>query len=127
MNQLRNATMDYRARIYQTYASKFQRLDEKFDVPAAEKRAKVYAHYLRGWLPENKHAVIGDLACGNGALLYFFKQRGYANVGGVDISPEQVRISRQAVPPEAVLEGGVLDYLRQRPETFDLLTGIDII
>lgn len=123
--------MDYRTRIYETYGSKFQKLQpERFDVEGARRRAVAYSHYFRGeWLPGNKDAVIGDLACGNGSMLWFFKQRGYANVGGVDISAELVRIARQAVPetPDAVVEGNVLDYLRQRPGTFDLLTGLDIV
>ena len=117
--------MDYRTRIYETYASRFQRSESRFDTAAADRKAATFAHYFRGWLPPDKNAAIADLACGNGHLLHFFKQRGYQRIGGVDISAEQVRLSRQVVPD--VAEESVLDYLRARPDTFDLLTGIDIV
>src|SRR5262245_17452041 len=50
-----------------------------------------------------------------------FQERGYRNVRGVVVSPEQVQISRQVVPD--VAEENALEFL----ETFDLITGLDII
>lgn len=115
---------NYRQKIYGRYASSFRKVDRKFNV-AAKRWGKSYDYYFRGWLPQRKDAAILDLACGSGQLLYFFKQRGYMNVSGVDVSPEQVQIARQVIAD--VVEGDVLDFLKTHPESFDLITGLDII
>lgn len=116
---------DYRTRIYEKYATGFQDADKAFDSAAASRWGKAYDYYLHGWMPENKNAAIVDLACGGGDFLYFFKERGYAHLCGVDISPEQVLLSKQIIPD--VTEGNVLEFLESHPHTFDLITGLDII
>jgi 2-polyprenyl-3-methyl-5-hydroxy-6-metoxy-1,4-benzoquinol methylase len=118
-------SMDYRKRIYEKYASGFQDAEEGFDATAAERWGKAYDYYFRGWLPESKEANIVDLACGGGKLLHYFKQRGYSRVAGLDISPEQVKLSLQVIPD--VCEGSVLDFLANHPNSFDCITGLDII
>jgi len=116
---------DYRSRIHAHYASNFQHAPAGFDAQASERWGRVYQHYLRGWLPGNKSARIIDLACGGGQLIHFSKKNGYYNISGVDISPEQVAIARQ-VPAEVEL-GNVLDFLEAHPNTYDLITGLDLV
>ncbi len=118
-----NAT--YRERIYENYASKFQDLAATFEVAESRKWGRAYDHYLRGWLPADKKARIVDVACGGGKLLHFFKERGWTNVEGVDLSPEQVAISRQVVSQVAM--ENAIDFLERNTESFDLVTGFDII
>src|SRR5262245_6471649 len=98
---------------------------EVFDANAAERWAKAYDWYLRGWLPERHDAVIGDLACGNGKLLRFLKRRGYSGLMGVDISAAQVALARQVLPQ--VEEADVLDWLVRPAKRFDLLIALDLI
>jgi len=117
--------MNYRTRIYEKYASCFQGTAPEFDSVAASKWGKAYDYYLRGWMPENKNAAIVDLACGGGNLLFFFKRRGYTQLCGVDISSEQISLSKQVV--HDVTKGDVLEFLASHPDTFDLITGLDII
>ena len=57
---------NYRARIYENYASDFQDAPEKFDEKAAWRWGRLYRHYLKDWLPPDKNATIVDLACGGG-------------------------------------------------------------
>jgi len=116
---------DYRSKIYRSYASQFQGATERFDESAAVRWGLPYKHYLRGWLPASQQAAILDVGCGNGRLLHFFKQSGYSNLTGVDISGEQVALARQVVPN--VTEGNCIDVLRGAPESFDLIAGLDII
>ena len=116
---------DYRARIYTRYATNFQDAPTDFDPKSAWRWGRAYRHYLRGWLPESEKAIVLDVACGGGKLLYFFKRLGYSNIGGVDISPEQVGLSRQVTPN--VKEANVLDFLSSRKGTFDLIAGLDIV
>jgi len=117
--------MDYRTRIYEKYASGFQDAASVFNPAAASRWGKAYDYYFRGWLPKQKNASVVDLACGGGKLLYFFKQRGYSDIHGVDISPEQVQLSRQVI--SAVYQESVLNFLKSHPDSYDLITGLDII
>ncbi|AJY43872.1 methyltransferase domain-containing protein [Burkholderia humptydooensis] len=115
----------YRTRIYAHYASVFQDANATFDADAAWRWGRGYRHYLRGWLPDSQEARVLDMACGGGKLLYFFKRMGYRKVCGVDTSPEQVRLSRQVTAD--VMQEDVLDFLEDRPQSYDLVTGLDIV
>ena len=117
--------MKYQSRIYDNYASLMQDASEVFDADKAARWGAAYRYYLRDWLPDSKQAAIADLACGGGSLLHFFKEKGYTNLHGVDLSPSQVRLARQVVPK--VQEGSLFDFLKSHPSTFDMITGLDII
>ena len=117
--------MDYRSRLYDGYAVTMQDAGTEFDPAAARKWGRSYRHYLRQWLPDAKDASIADLACGGGALLFHFKEAGYTNLHGVDLSASQVLLARQVVP--GVAEQSLFDFLRAHLGRFDLITGLDII
>ncbi|MFO1431401.1 MAG: class I SAM-dependent methyltransferase [Candidatus Competibacteraceae bacterium] len=116
---------DYRIHIYEHYASNFHNASTDFDFDVASRWAKGYDYYLRDWLPAGKEANIVDVACGSGKLLHFFKQRGYTRVTGVDISLEQVNLARQVI--HDVTEANAVDFLESHKNTFDLITGLDIV
>lgn len=119
--------MDYRGLIYQRYATQFQDAGETFDRTAARTWAEPYRRYLRDWLPADPAASILEVACGGGRLLHALSAWGYAGIEGVDLSPEQVALSRQAVAPERVHHANVLDFLEGRTESYDLIIGLDLI
>jgi len=116
---------DYRQRIYERYASLFQDAPEVFDEAGARRWGRAYRHYLRGWLPGDNAARIVELACGGGRLLHFLKNAGYARIEGVDISPEQVKLSKQVTPE--VHEANVLDWLKDGSHKYRLIVGLDIV
>jgi len=116
---------EYRTRLYTNYGKVFQSAPERFDKQAAARWGRAYEYYLRGWLPESKDARIADLACGYGRLLYFFWERGYRHITGVDISPDQVARAREVIPD--VHQMHVLDFLEAHRGEFDLLTALDLI
>jgi SAM-dependent methyltransferase len=96
-----------------------------FDVFSARRCGKAYDWYLRNWLPAKKDAQILDLACGSGWLLYFFRERSYFNIVGVDISPEQVALSRQVTGE--VTQDNVLNFLCKHENSFDLIIALDLV
>ena len=115
----------YRDRIYEKYSSGFQDKEPVFDAVAARRWGKAYDWYFRNWLPADKGAPIVDLACGAGSLLHFFRERGYNNIAGVDISPEQVALSRQVT--SEVTQDNVVHFLQTHHGTSDLITALDLI
>ena len=116
---------NYRATIYKKYASLMQDARSFFDEAAARRWGCGYDTFIRGWLPERKDAPILEVGCGWGRLLYFLKTRGYVNLQGVDISPEQAKLARQVI--DNVAEGNAIEYLDSYPDSFDLIIGLDII
>src|SRR6185436_9566291 len=103
--------MEYRTRFYEKYATTVQDRSQPTTLAEADHWGMAYDTYLRGWLPANKNAAIVDLACGYGRLLRFFAARGYTNVQGVDISPEQVALAKHLHPN--VIQGNILELLDQ--------------
>ena len=116
---------DYRRRIYAGYGRTIQDAPDGFDDKGARRWSAARDWYLRGWLPQDKRARIADLACGRGWLLFYLKGKGYQEIHGVDISPDQVRASRQVTP--SVVHGDVISFLTDNPRRFDLLIGFDIV
>lgn len=115
----------YRERFYARYATAVQIQPRPVTPAEADAFFAVWSHYIRGWLPERKDAAILDAACGAGKFLRFFASRGYTNVRGVDISPEQVALARHLHPQ--VEQSGVVEYLNRHAGQFDLITCIDMI
>ncbi len=76
-------------------------------------------------LAEDKRTPILDLGCGAGSLLHFFRERGYSNIVGVDISPEQVALSRQVAGE--ITQDNVLHFLQTHEDMFDLITALDLV
>lgn len=115
----------YRDRLYANYGRDFQDAGERFDREGAVRWGRAIAYHLRGWMPEQKDARILDLACGSGRLLFVLSEQGYRDLTGVDISPDQVALARQVTPN--VKQESVLDHLENNPDSYDLITGYDII
>ena len=122
---LRSADISYRDRLYSSYGHDFQDAGETFDREGALRWSRAIAYRLRGWTPERKDARILDLACGSGRLLFFFSERGYKNLTGVDISPDQVSLAGQVTPD--VRQESALDHVESHPDSYDLITSYDII
>lgn len=116
---------DYRTRIYKEYASCMQDGLKKFNESEAIHWGKAYNRYFRNWLPQKPEADILDVACGGGRLLYFFKTRGYKNLLGIDISPQQVALSKEVT--DQVKEIDIFEFLSSNTKKFDLITGLDIV
>jgi 2-polyprenyl-3-methyl-5-hydroxy-6-metoxy-1,4-benzoquinol methylase len=117
--------VDYRSRIYEKYATHVHRRSEPVSLADADRWGATYDTYMRGWLPARKDAGILDVACGYGRLLRFFARRGYTDVTGIDISPEQVELARQV--HANVIQTNALEYLESNLRRFDLITAFDLI
>lgn len=83
-----------------------------------------FANYeadLARHLPSDRDAKILDVGCGWGQFLSWLKQKGYRNLVGIDVGSDQIEHCRAmglnvSRSPDSTL------YLRERPETYDLIT-----
>jgi 2-polyprenyl-3-methyl-5-hydroxy-6-metoxy-1,4-benzoquinol methylase len=73
-----------------------------------------------------KDAKILDIGCGYGSFIAAMKKAGYTNVSGIDISPDQVAVAHKLGIPE-VIQADLIPYLQSMPQSFDLISGLDII
>ena len=117
--------MEYRKRVYSNYVSLWQGQSKVFNEAAAVQWGKSYNYFLRRILPKDKSATILDVACGGGNLLHYLRSKGFTNIRGVDLSPEQVWLARQVVDDVALQD--CINYLIEHPNQFDLIIGLDII
>ncbi len=90
-----------------------------------ETRARYYAWFTRGWLPEDRDTPILDIACGSGQFLYFLKKQGYTNVRGIDLDRKQVMLGR-ALGLD-IIEGSIEDHLDPARGEYGLIAMLDII
>lgn len=117
--------IDYRRRIYEKYASLMQDAKPLFNENEARRWGRAYNKYCRGWLPNKKDAAILDVGCGGGKFLYFLKSKGYTNLQGVDVSPEQTALASQVT--ENIAEEDAINFLKSHQDTYTLIAGIDIV
>jgi 2-polyprenyl-3-methyl-5-hydroxy-6-metoxy-1,4-benzoquinol methylase len=117
----------YRERIYECYASRFQDASRTFDPESARVWGRPFSRHLRGWLPDDRSAPILELACGGGRFLHFLRSKGYSSVQGIDISPEQVALSRQVMDADRVHEGDAISFLERHPASFSLIVALDLV
>lgn len=72
----------------------------------------LYCDYLYRNFFQNvsKQDNILDLACGYGEVVYFFENKGFENIRGIEISSELVNLSKE-LGVKNVVEGDIYEYL----------------
>lgn len=80
-----------------------------------------YLRDIAPHLPEDRHAQILDVGCGQGALIAQMAESGYRNVSGIDVSPEQVALANAANIPARL--GDYRNALEEN--TLDVVTATD--
>ncbi|KLL11939.1 class I SAM-dependent methyltransferase [Protofrankia coriariae] len=72
----------------------------------------VFRQEIRAHLPADRDIDVIDIGCGQGAIVRQLLDAGYHRARGVDISPEQVELARQAGLGHAVDVGDATSALR---------------
>lgn len=75
---------------------------------------------------KEKSVRIFDLGCGSGSLLKALENHGYNQAVGMDVSQEQVELAHSLGVTQVQLGDG-MSYLRENPQQFDVILGMDII
>lgn len=77
-------------------------------------------------LPSNLDSRVMDVGCGWGQSLWWMRARGYRSLEGIDLGEEQVQFCRGlGLTAEQVKDSA--EYLRARPDQYDLITMHHII
>lgn len=85
----------YRDRFYDRYVHARCEALAPETIDGLKPRAPYLRRLVRRYFPIDREARILDLGCGHGAMLFFAQEAGYANVRGIDRSPEQVTAARR--------------------------------
>lgn len=117
---------DYRAKIYENYETKFNRIIDDVDENSL---ISLYEHYdvkLFPFLKEyDSNTKILELGCGPGYLIKYLKQKGFNNLTGIDISKEQIELAKKN--GYNVFHSDVIEYLRQNSEKYNIFFALDFI
>ena len=118
--------MTYRDRLYKTYFdTHFSQLGERNEQDTCRVEEDIEAQLAR-FLPEDPAARILDIGCGTGALLLYLQRKGYRQIQGIDVSPQQVEESRRT-GLLCVEQAEGADYLGRHVEGFDLIVAFDVL
>ena len=111
---------DFRAALYGRYVSTF-----KARTASAPSAAWWDHKYLPLLADLHRAAPILELGCGDGALLAYLAERGFSNLAGVDVSPEQVAVAKAR--GLGVVCADALAYLPTQPSSRAALIAIDVL
>ena len=111
-----------------TYEQHYQRIgNEVCDWNFAEAHASAFAS-RQPWLPQSKGARILDFGCGWGKQLLSLWCAGFKNLEGVELVPEQARVTVEGVAgrfPVHCMDGR--EFLESRLGQYDLVILNDVI
>lgn len=118
---------DYRDRLYRNYVDARDNPIAPTSLDGLRGRAAPLRRLIRRYFPASRGAVILDLGCGHGALVYFAREAGYDNARGVDRSPQQVEAARR-LGIAGVRQGDLVDTLKSQADgSHDIVITFDVI
>lgn len=79
------------------------------------------------WLPAERDASILDVGCGGGEFLHYLHARGYAQLHGFDLSPEQVRRCHERGFPQVTLVPDAVGFLENHRHTYACVVMNDVL
>jgi 2-polyprenyl-3-methyl-5-hydroxy-6-metoxy-1,4-benzoquinol methylase len=99
------------------------------DVRSQQVQKTVFRAFERVFLkllPLDKEALIRDAGCGEGSFLLFLKSKGYTNISGIDLSPENVAICNEM--GLSVVQGDIGEpAIWPEIPTYDAIVALDVI
>lgn len=116
--------MTYKEQIYDSYRSSFKGQASRESLAFGSEKI---LECLKPWVTGLDRSTLAvDLGCGAGELLRALSMLGFTNLGGCDLSGEQIAVARQSF--NNVEEANLFDYLeRQEDASVGLITVFDVI
>jgi SAM-dependent methyltransferase len=118
---------EYRERVYRSYVTSQNQELAPYSLEGLRPRAAHLKSLIRWYFPTDRSAVIIDLGCGHGALIYFAREAGYRNITGIDRSPQQVDAARR-LGIQGVRQGDLVESIWSVPDaSVDAVVTFDVI
>lgn len=114
----------------QDYADHLKRVNPDATHETAYKASILYYEKeLKPLLPRNRESRIVDIGMGYGHLLRYLLDNGYLYVGGIDSSPQLVKLVREYLHggPDFIELVQAFEFLMNNKEMFDVITIYDVI
>jgi 2-polyprenyl-3-methyl-5-hydroxy-6-metoxy-1,4-benzoquinol methylase len=121
--------VSWKSRLYNAYVSSDQAAGNTEDNAETmfRPRKAFLTHIISNHLPADRDSNILDIGCGHGTFLYFLSQAGYRNIGGIDVSPEQIELAHKLGIHEARL-GNLADLLGEAGDgSVDVVLVMDVL
>lgn len=118
---------EYRKTFYKNYFSEKANKTNNLNEKSLSRWRVATISRIKEWLPEDKTANILDIGCGFGNLLKAFKDIGYTNLEGIDISNEQIIKAKELFPNIRFNYVDLITYLKTSNEKYDLITMFDVV
>lgn len=96
------------------------------DFKQAEFKFEQFDFNYREFFPRDKNAKLLDIGIGRGEMLSFFRNLGYVNYLGIDISRSCVDFCR-SLGLNVELVDSIISFIKDKSETYDLITMIDVL
>lgn len=119
--------MTYKSRLYQQYVSTHivgRKVTTTLEV--FRDKSIIWQSTLRRFLPQDKNARIADVGCGDGRVVWWLQQIGYANAEGVDVSLEQVEVAHR-LGVENIYHADFKAFLKGKTDFYETLILRNII
>lgn len=118
---------DYRNKFYSRYVSTHSGASAGTDIVSSiEGQFPAWKSYFGSFLPSDKLAKILDLGCGDGGFIYWLNSLGFSNACGVDISEEQIELSKK-IGATNIKRVDIFEYLRSQSDCFDVVFARDVL
>lgn len=83
--------MNFKEAIYTNYIRYHNsHITESASLAKFKRQFSANNFYFGNFLPRDKNAIILEIGCGDGNIMYWLKENGYPNARGIDLSQEQV-------------------------------------
>jgi len=126
MNLINNTEEDFRLMLYQNYVSDYKKVTS---AKSDKDKKSDYEIYKRRYLPMlreySKDSKIIEVGCGNGYVMQFFREQGFTNLYGIDISVEQIKEARGKGLNADVKN--IFEFFRTNKEKYDVVLALDFV
>ncbi len=116
--------MNYKDKIYNSYRSSFK---GQADNATLHSGSEKILPLISPWVCDlSRSSVVVDLGCGAGELLLAFKKFGFSQLGGCDLSAEQIEVARLNFPDVKKMD--IFQYLKLIEDgSVDVTTIFDVV
>lgn len=117
----------YKQKFYSTYISTHNGyLYQKPSLQVIEDGFVVWDWFYHKILPTDLALPILDIGCGNGAFVHYLTKKGYSNVQGIDVSPEQIE-EGTGLGIANLIRGDFKDHLTTASGRYAMIIARDVI